>query len=203
MSDPHNFTTSALELGCLLQIICIVEELQKEYELEGLLLWESVLLLQWYVCIWILLQWYYAHRFVWEYLCAFVVCQVLAYCLHHLYRHCVIMFSLSHWKNSHSFLYQLKRAFRALPQQTLFILLLKLLLFLTNNFCWNKMSALIEIVHPKMICSSWCLSKTVFSQWRTKGGILKSHAALFHTATFYGYKLQKWQQMSKGVCMTH
>lgn len=143
----------------LFQIINIVEDSQKEYELEGIaLLWERVCYYRSDMCAY---ECYYAHKFVWEYLCAFVVCQVLAYSLRHLYLHCVIMLSLSQRKNSHGFLYQLKRAFRALPQQTTLILLLKLLLFLTNNFCWNEKSALIGIVHPEMICSSSCFSKHV------------------------------------------
>lgn len=168
MSDPHNFTTSALAFGCLLQIICIVEELQKEYELEGIaLLWESVLVLQWCVCIWKLL----CTLSLSENICVRLWYAKFWLSLRHFYLHCVIMFSLSHRKNSHSFLYQLKRAFRALPQQTTFILLLKPL-FLTNNLCWNEMSALIGIVHPKMIWLSLCFSKTltVFSQWSTKVG---------------------------------
>ncbi len=129
---------------------------------------------------------YYAHKFVWEYLCAFVVCQVLAYSLRHFFLHCVIMFSLSRWKNSHSFLYQLKRAFRVLPQQTTSILLLKPL-FLTKNLYLNEMSALIGIVHPKMIWSSSCFSKTltVFSQWSTKRGVVWRIMLLFSIMTVY------------------
>lgn len=50
------------------------------------------------------------------------------------------------------------------------------------------MSALIGIVHPKMICSSSCFSKTrklFLVSGAQKEGSLKNRAALFHTVTVH------------------